>query len=512
MNTPRTILITVLLLAIVFDRLFWHQGFGINLTLFALLTIVILLLDHGWQRWSTPAKWSAFGAVISAVMVTVHGSTIAIVASFATLFTCAAFVLSPRMRTATSALISWAANLLIAPIGLASAAGEALPSTPSLRKGWRWSRITIVPLIVLFAFFQLYRGGNSKFDAMTAGFMDGFGAWLEGFLEAVFTPHTLFLLFAVAFAASLVMRSIGAWLADHESGFFDALSRVRLKRPHWKSPLGMAALDRERRMAVVLLILVNGLLLVVNAIDIQWIWFDFTLEPGMSLKEFTHEGTWLLIISILLSMAILLHQFRGNLNFHPKNRSLLLLASAWLVQNFILGVSVFLRNYHYIGFHGLAYKRIGVIVFLALMLVGLVTLFVKICQRRTFFYLVRVNAWAAFAVLVGLSTIDWDSTIVKYNLAHWNQGEIDVDNYLAMSDKVLPLLYADMERVALQMSKHEENEVRWVTQLDPAVFRIELDRRKELFLWRYEVQDWQSWTWADERTERALVAMRSTKD
>lgn len=512
MNTTRYVLITVLLLAIIFDRLFWHQGIGINFTLFSLLTLAILLVDHGWRGWSASARWSALGAVISAVMVTVQGSTIAIIAAFTTLFTCSAFVLAPGLRTTTSALITWAADLVMAPIGLASAAGESLPNTPSLRKGWRWSRLTIVPLLVLFAFFQLYRGGNSKFDAMTAGFMEGFGVWLEAFFESVFTPHTLFLLFAAAFAASLLMRSVGGWLAEHESGLPDALVRVRLMRPHWKLPLGMAALDRERRMAVVLLVLVNALLLVVNTIDIQWIWFGFAVEPGMSLKEFVHEGTWLLIISILLSMAILLHQFRGNLNFHPKNRVLLMLASAWLVQNFILGVSVFLRNYHYIGFHGLAYKRIGVIVFLVLMLVGLATLFVKIRRRRTFFYLLRVNTWAAFAMLVGLSTIDWDSTIVKYNLAHWNQGEVDVDNYLAMSDKVLPLLYADAERVAQQMSKHGENEVRWVTQLDPAVFRIELDRRKELFLWRYEEQDWQSWTWADARTHRALIAMNPTKD
>ena len=71
----------------------------------------------------------------------------------------------------------------------------------------------------------------------------------------------------------------------------------------------------------------------------------------------------------------------------------------WVVQNFILGISVFLRNYHYISFHGLAYKRIGVIVFLVLVLIGLVTLFVKLRERKSFFYLVRVNGWAAFAVL-----------------------------------------------------------------------------------------------------------------
>jgi len=249
---------------------------------------------------------------------------------------------------------------------------------------------------------------------------------------------------------------------------------------------------------------VNALLLVVNAVDIAWVWFGFTVEEGFSLKQFVHEGTWLLILSILLSMAILLHLFRGNLNFHPKERGMRLLATAWVAQNFILGVSVFLRNYHYIHFHGLAYKRIGVIVFLALVLVGLVTLYLKIERRRTLTYLLRVNGWAAFAALVGLATVNWDGVIVRYNLAHWNQGEIDVDNYLAMSDKVLPLLYDDLAKVEAQMARHRENRVRWVEHLEPLSFRSDLDLKRYRFLGRYLQQDWRSWTLADQRTYEAL--------
>jgi hypothetical protein len=175
-----------------------------------------------------------------------------------------------------------------------------------------------------------------------------------------------------------------------------------------------------------------------------------------------------------------------------------------------------MRNYHYIHFHGLAYKRIGVIVFLALMLVGLVTLYMKIERRRTLIYLLRVNGWAAFVALVGLATVNWDGVIVRYNLAHWNQGEIDVDNYLAMSDKVLPLLYADLPKVVVQMTKHRGNRVRWVEHLDPDAFRAALDRKRARFLERYGQQDWRSWTWADQRTYEALkgrgLASNMTRD
>ena len=125
-------------------------------------------------------------------------------------------------------------------------------------------------------------------------------------------------------------------------------------------------------------------------------------------------------------------------------------------------------------------------------------------ERRSFFYLVRVNGWAWFVVLVGLTTVDWDSLIVRYNLRHDNPGEIDIDNYLHMSDKVLPLLYADLDKVEHQMARHRNNRVRWVEHLDPAEFRRELDEKRGRFLQRYAGLHWQEYSWADHRTMAAL--------
>jgi hypothetical protein len=258
-------------------------------------------------------------------------------------------------------------------------------------------------------------------------------------------------------------------------------------------------------MGVVLLVLVNLLLAVVNAIDISWVWFGFEVPQDFSLKQFVHEGTWALIVSILLSMVILLHLFRGNQNFYSRGDLLKHLALLWVCQNFILGISVFLRNYHYISFHGLAYKRIGVIVFLALVLVGLITLFFKVKQRKSFFYLIRLNTWALFLLLVGLSTVDWDMVIVRYNLRHDNPGEIDIDNYLAMGDKVLPLLYENLEVVEMQMARHRNNRVRWVETLEPRSFRASLDAKRDRFLRRRSLARWQEWNLADTRTLRYFL-------
>src|SRR5690606_26372282 len=240
--------------------------------------------------------------------------------------------------------------------GLASARGESAPAG----SGWRWTRIALLPILVALAFVQLYRAGNPRFDTLTAGFFDG----LFDLLAELFTPHLLFFLFALMVCAALVRRIAPEALGRTERTLNDTMVRTRLRRPRWARPLSLDPLERERRAGVVLLVLVNSALLVVNVIDINWVWFGFTVPEDFSLKQFVHEGTWALIWSILLSMVVLLYLFRGNLNFHPRNATLKRLATVWVVQNFILGISVFLRNWHYISFHGLAYKRVGVIVFL----------------------------------------------------------------------------------------------------------------------------------------------------
>ena len=452
-RSTRNGLLAALLATIVFDQLFWHETIGVNLSLFALLIVVLITLRSGWRDLSGPAKWTGLGVLVSAFMLTWHGSTIACFSLIASLTAFAGLAHASALRTHLSAIVQYLGDTLAAPIGMARSVGGIFNGPPIARKTWRWSKLVLLPLLIVMVYFYIYRSANSKFDALTAGFLDTIGQWIDRFFREVFTPHALFFLFGLVVCSGLLLRFGRRWLEDAESAISDRLVRVREKRPHWLAPLNMGALGRELRMGIVLLVMVNALLLLVNIIDIHWVWFGFEVEPGMSLKEFVHEGTWLLIVSILLSMGILFHLFRRNLNFHPRNRMLRLLAHAWIAQNFILGISVFLRNYHYIAFHGLAYRRIGVIVFLVLMLVGLITLAMKIRDRRSFFYLMRINGWAAFVVMIFLGTVDWDTVIVRCNLHHWNQGEIDVDNYLAMSDKVLPLLYDDVDRVRAQMAK-----------------------------------------------------------
>lgn len=495
-----TALLSVIALAILFDLLFWRMELGLNLTLFALIGMGLATGRHGWQSISWPARWAFLGTLVAAVMVYVHHSAIAIIGTALGLVLFSGLVHEPALRSVFYALPQAIGAFVLGPLKLREGLGMLRGEEHVPGAGWRWSRIAVIPVIVTFVFVQLYRGGNPRFHAMTAGFFDG----LFDLLGDLLTPRVLFFGLGLLVSAVLVRRLAPELTAPLERTLSDTMVRSRVRRPQWMKPLALDPLERERRAGVVLLVLVNAVLLIVNLIDISWVWIGFTVPEDFSLKQFVHEGTWLLIISILLSIMVLLYLFRGNLNFHPRNATLKRLATVWIAQNFILGISVFLRNWHYISFHGLAYKRIGVIVFLALVLIGLITLYHKVRDRRSFFYLTRVNGWAWFAMLIGLTLVEWDSTIVRYNLKHDNPGEIDIDNYLAMSDKVLPMLYANLTQVEEQMSRHRNNRVRWVEHLDPVTFREQLDAKRTRFLQRVEGQHWQESNWADRHTLAGL--------
>ena len=126
------------------------------------------------------------------------------------------------------------------------------------------------------------------------------------------------------------------------------------------------ALDLRKEWLAALAVfgLVNVLLLIVNIIDINWLWFGFVPEPNFDLAQFVHEGTYVLIFSILLAMGIVLCSSGAILISTVP-------ACPGFARELPFGCCKMqcwpgrwgLRNYYYILHSGLAYKRIGVCFF-----------------------------------------------------------------------------------------------------------------------------------------------------
>jgi hypothetical protein len=261
----------------------------------------------------------------------------------------------------------------------------------------------------------------------------------------------------------------------------------------------MTSLLTEYRIGLILIILVNALLLILNIIDINFIWFGFDSSRVSNLAYFVHEGTYYLIISILLSMAILLYFFRGNINFYRKNHLLKYGAYLWIVQNGTMAVTLLLRNYYYIDYYyALSHKRIGVMIFILLVMIGLISMFEKIRSRKTTFYLFKVNSLAAFAVMILMCTFNWDVNIASFNLKNPDSDAIDAAYLLTLSDDTLPILQENMDILDREIVVSKRCSRLTKNGLD------EFFRKKYEFVSRQKQYTLLSWNYADWSTLHKL--------
>ncbi|MEP7253989.1 MAG: DUF4173 domain-containing protein, partial [Ginsengibacter sp.] len=266
-----------------------------------------------------------------------------------------------------------------------------------------------------------------------------------------------------------------------------------------KGAVGNLALKNEFTTGLISMALLNMLLFVVNIIDVKYVWLGYTYRKDASLSSYVHEGAGLLILSILLAMFLLLFFFRGNLNFYKKNKYLKFGAYLWILQNAFLALSVFVRNSYYISHYGLAYKRIGLIFFLLMVMAGLFTVFIKIYNTKTSYYLLRLNAWAAILLLVFASFIDFDGAIAKYNIGKKSSVPVDVAFLLSLSDKTLPFIEANRDLIEADKSHafyYKGNYFHSGIEL--------LEYRERDFLEKQQQYSWLSWNMADANAKDAL--------
>lgn len=469
-------------LTVVYNLFFWQEKLGINLALFSLLIVGIVLFLNPASRHSRIVWLTAVGTVLTGVLVIFHNSGTAKFAHIASLLVFTGFAHLPSLRSLTHAIAAVWGSYLQSVLSLYEEFQALTEQSASFKRIWNHSRLILFPLVVLTVFFTIFTFANPRFATLSEGLFSWIGTWFTEFSITRF----LFLLLGFVISVGLLYNRHLLELIQHESRFPDQLKRARQRHMVPFSPIG---LKKEYLTGLMLMALVNGLLLINNVIDIEWIWMGFEVPEGFNLTQFVHEGTYLLILSIFLSMCIMLYYFRNNQHFFKKGGWLHHLSYLWIIQNVVLLISVGIRNYHYIAWHGLAYKRIGVIFFLFLTLVGLITLAYKIRTARSSFYLFRVNSWAVYAVMLMLACVNWDLVITRYNLTQDYPGELDRSFLLKMSDKALPLLVEYQEVFDLRTGTYE---------------RENLARRIQAFQDEFESYSWLSWNLADQKAYQYL--------
>jgi hypothetical protein len=498
MKNKNTKFYLALLFTALYNFFFWKENLGLNALIFSALLLCTLLALNPGSRKYTHVKWVVTSTLLTAFMVVWHNSLAAKIAHVVALFVSVGLIYQPTLKTIYMAATSNIAAFIHIPETLKQIWQGMENNHAQVKRVYMRLQVTLVPVVVLCVFYFIYRSANPVFMELSDSFWAQTYTWFGFLFEDISLQRFVFVFFAFVLMIAAFYNPQEQKLVEWEMRQKDKLSRSRKRSLLETVSPKMLSLKQEYYAAVLLISATNVLLLVVNIIDINWIWFGFNYKDVQSLSQFVHEGTYMLILSILLSMVILLYYFRGNLNFYGQNRWLKFSAYCWIIQNGILLISVGIRNYHYIHQFGLAYKRIGVILFLALTLIGLYTFFIKIYDKRSATYLYKYNTWAVFALLVINSFMNWDVYIARYNISR--TGPIDTTFLLSLSDKTLPIL--DQHRHIFSTLRGDTQNNRRAQSLSES---DRLNLRIKEFTHTWKQRSWLSWNRAEYKAYKSLA-------
>lgn len=425
--------VPILVATAAWSFLFYRQSAGINYFIFDILLIILLLVRDAALLRRLTFIAAAAGCIVSSFFVFWYGTTLPYVANVISLVALAGFSMDPE----SSFIIAWLQSFFSMCCVVIFMASDFIMRITSPRENSTESRaiqkvlLAIIPVVIFFVFFFIYRESNPIFDQLASRINFD---WLS---------------------AGWVLFTIGGFLLMY--GFFRQRIADSIQRHDHTTPDDLAVITEEQDSfsqfanadnlvytGVLLLILLNGLLSVVNGLDVYYLGIAHRVPAGITYAQFLHNGTNALILSIILAISIILFYFRGYLNFYGGNKWLKLLAHLWIAQNIILVLSTCYRNYSYIASYGLTHKRIGVYVYLALCIAGLVTTFVKILQAKNNWFLFRKNAWIMYAMLIAAVPVDWDTVIADFNISHFQEDkkmEIDQQYMVNLSHANLAQLF-----------------------------------------------------------------------
>ncbi len=494
-NKPLTALVIMLG---VYNFFFWGEKMGLNIVVFSMLLAgCIIIINKGALR-SNKAKIALGAAIYCSAMVLLNNSAFSKLTLIAGLMVFAGYAHQPETKSLFASFFTSLSSYFMIPVTILEGFIKTKQTNRVLRILYSSIKLGVIPILAFLAFYAMYAAASPKFSF----YSDNIYEQIRDFLYNIFRDYPalrfgfLFLGF-IALSGILYNKNIG-FFKRYDLLFSERISHDISQKLLWlnngKRYISMLRIFRpkmnslltEHRIGIILLVLMNLLIMGLNIVDIEFLWLNFDPSEISGLANYVHHGTYVLIFSIILSMVILLFFFRGNLNFYRKNSTLKILAIAWIVQNIFMALSVGLRDYYYtIYMHALSYKRIGVIVYLVLALIGLVTMIMKIIQKRSAYNVLKINSWAVFIVFLLMSSFNWDMVIAEYNIANPSKSAVDISYILSLGDHVLPLI--DKKRELLE-NKGEMQ--RWT----PAQ---RFENKKYCFMKEQESYSWLSWNIPD---------------
>jgi Domain of unknown function (DUF4173) len=502
--------VIILLGAILFNYIFWDANHGINMFIFTIFLVGGLWFIERESFQNRAVQITALAAVVLSCLVVLHNSVIVRFIYMLNISVVIGLVHERQIRFLGSAMLLFVANALAVIPNLLISLKE-LPILRGSEKIRQGLKLTILPVIILPVFYGIYYFANPKFAALSGQFWTAIATWLSFDWDLT---RVLFFCMGLLIVGAAFLKNTWLDVLGFEQDKADTLNAEN----YAERPFKLFDFDENSsyRSAMMLMISLNALLLFNNLLDFNYVWLGGAeVKTAVELKQYVHEGTYILIMGIMLALAVLLVMYQGSLNFTQNTKILRGLSFAWLGQNAILAVSVGMRNWQYIDHYGLAYKRIGVFIFLSLVLYGLWLMYLKINEKRTLFFFISRGAWGIYAVMIAACFINWDIFITKYNLTVTTKTQsVDVPFLLkTISDKNLYLLHEYKDKLLQKMPNKPFNEEEYWESTAPefvdqaakvAYLDYALKQKRANFEAKMKGNTWRSWNYPDYRNAQFL--------
>jgi hypothetical protein len=353
------------------------------------------------------------------------------------------------------------------------------------------------------------------------------GTLLRGVL-AWLVPLAFAAIFVWLFAAAnpVVEAGLRAIRLDELIRFFDpvrvflwglvAIAAWPVLRPrllHW-TPMAQPREPAQPRAESVVfgraairnsLLVFNALFAMQTVMDLLFLWGGVRLPDGLSHAEYAHRGAYPLVVTAILAGAFVLAAMRRH-GPGEGSRPIRALVYLWIAQNLWLVISSLLRLELYIESYQLTELRIASAIWMGLVGVGLALIVVKLVLGKSNKWLVMSNAVALGATLWGVSWLDFDAVIARYNVEHAYEVTgagvpLDIDYMGELGPAAIPALDTFLERAG---RASPETLRTYALLRDTLAGRVSFrDAAGDIHLLP---QDWQSWTWRDDRLRQYLLA------
>jgi len=482
--------VLVLTLSLIFTFLFYKESLGINLLIFELLVICNILFVQRDNPQNLLTFFSITTTIVTAISYVINYTEFSLITNLISFFIMTGVFIYPKAKSLITSIRLSISNIAFAIPNFFRTIGEIKTGKYgfSIRSVMHRLLILMLPIGIVFLFLTLYNISSPYFNKVFSETLEKIQALLDKI------DYTWMLVFALGIFCSIfsLVRIASPSAIEKDQRSTLRMARIRKKIRSSKPFL----LKRELVAAQFLLVTLNILILVLNILDINNVWFGF-LWNGSYLKQFVHAGTYVLIFSILISIGIVLYFFRGNINFYKKSKLLKGLAITWMLQNVVLSISVAVRNYWYISYFSLAYKRIGILFFLLATVYGIFTVIIKIKNKHSSFYLFRNNSMAILVVMFIISMFNWDAIIARYNFSQYKTAFIHYDFLSSLPDKTLPYIEKSQEELE-QIDRSQEKLFRLqMKYMSSAEYFAKVEKKKAAFKSRWEEKGFLSWNYAE---------------